>query len=192
MYAYKRIYHFLQINYHFSDTEIAKFKYTIEVLFYELSKVLFFLLFFGITHKLADFAVCFFILLPFRSFSGGLHFKRYISCFLFSVLYFSALIFLLCEIPVAPVYKAILLILCSIILFVTGPVPSKKRPVMDLRQYRIFRGITISFALVYSFLILFVDDLPYKNLMFWSVVLHTLQISCARIARKGDTIHEKT
>lgn len=191
MIANRKIYDNLQIKYDFSDMEIAKLNYTLEVLFFELSKLLFFVLFFGITHKLVDFIVCFIVLLPFRSFSGGLHFNHYISCFMLSIAYFSTLIFFLSGIPVTPALYAPILIIVNILLFVIGPVPSKKRPVMPVRQYRMFRAIASFFAGIYSILILIVDDMPFQNLIVWALVLHTLQIICARLVRKGDKIHEK-
>lgn len=74
----------IQSSYQFTDLEMAKMDYTLKVFAYELSKLVFFFVFFAVIGKFSEFAVCLIALLPFRWISGGIHLKHYWSCFIFS------------------------------------------------------------------------------------------------------------
>ena len=56
----------IQNSYQFTDLEMAKMDYTLKVFAYELSKLVFFFVFFAIIGKFSEFAVCLVALLPFR------------------------------------------------------------------------------------------------------------------------------
>ena len=81
----------IQSSYQFTDLEMAKMDYTLKVFAYELSKLVFFFVFFAVIGKFSEFAVCLVALLPFRWISGGIHLKHYWSCFIFSFCFFAVM-----------------------------------------------------------------------------------------------------
>ena len=84
----------IQSSYQFTDLEMAKMDYTLKVFAYELSKLVFFFVFFAVIGKFSEFAVCLVALLPFRWISGGIHLKHYWSCFIFSFCFFAVILFM--------------------------------------------------------------------------------------------------
>ena len=73
----------IQSSYQFTDLEMAKMDYTLKVFAYELSKLVFFFVFFAVIGKFSEFAVCLVALLPFR----------WISETLLELFYFQFLLF---------------------------------------------------------------------------------------------------
>ena len=125
----------IQSSYQFTDLEMAKMDYTLKVFAYELSKLVFFFVFFAVIGKFSEFAVCLIALLPFRWISGGIHLKHYWSCFIFSFCFFAVILFM-GEMFTLPLYAQIsLFVLSNLLLFFIGPVPSAKRKVMTKKQY---------------------------------------------------------
>ena len=74
----------IQSSYQFTDLEMAKMDYTLKVFAYELSKLVFFFVFFAVIGKFSEFAVCLVALLDFR---------RYSSETLLELFYFQFLLF---------------------------------------------------------------------------------------------------
>ena len=74
----------IQSSYQFTDLEMAKMDYTLKVFAYELSKLVFFFVFFAVIGKFSEFAVCLAVSLDFR---------RYSSETLLELFYFQFLLF---------------------------------------------------------------------------------------------------
>ncbi len=180
----------IQSSCQFTDKEMARMDYTLKVFFYEFSKLLFFFIFFGSFGKLTELIICLLTLLPLRWISGGLHFKYYWSCFGFSFIFFSVLIFVLEQCVLLQPIQNISLLACNILLFFVGPVTSEKRKTMPLKQYQRMRFISSGILLLYSFLYFALENVPHRSLVFWSIILQIIQLFCARLVRKGE-IYEK-
>ena len=75
----------IQSSYQFTDLEMAKMDYTLKVFAYELSKLVFFFVFFAVIGKFSEFAVCFIAV--------SLDFRRYSSETLLELFYFQFLLF---------------------------------------------------------------------------------------------------
>ena len=73
----------IQSSYQFTDLEMAKMDYTLKVFAYELSKLVFFFVFFAVIGKFSEFAVCLVALLPFRWISGVVLFSVFAFLLLF-------------------------------------------------------------------------------------------------------------
>ena len=180
----------IQSSYQFTDLEMAKMDYTLKVFAYELSKLVFFFVFFAVIGKFSEFAVCLVALLPFRWISGGIHLKHYWSCFFFRFFFFCVFLFM-GEMFTLPLYAQIsLFVLSNLLLFFIGPVPSAKRKVMTKKQYTNKRFLSSLILLVYTILYFALQNVPHRSVVFWSIILQIIQLICAKLTRKGE-IYEK-
>ena len=179
----------IQATYHFTDFEMEKMHFTISVFKCEGSKLIILAIVFAVLGLFREYAVLMLTLIPIRMFSGGIHFDHYSSCFVFTTL-FSVLPMLLTGItPPHSVQVAVMAVSIGIT-YLIGPVTSKKRPPIKYGRYRAFRLISTGVVFVWFFIFAFVRTFPFQNLCFWVIALQTVQLICAKIARKGD-IYEK-
>lgn len=187
--ANSALYQKIQTTYQFTDFEMQKMNYTISVISYEFSKFIILGIAFAVLGLFPEYAVLMLTLIPIRAFSGGIHFDHYYSCFLFTSLFFALPVLLSGIVLPHPIQLAVLLV-CAVITYFIGPVTSKKRPPIQYARYQVFRRISTGLLLVWFFIFAFVGAFPYENLCFWIIALQTIQLICAKIARKGD-IYEK-
>lgn len=183
-------YHKIQNVYGFTDQEIRRMQYTLSVIGYEGSKLIVFGLLFGILGLFMEYLVTLAVLLPIRIFAGGLHFNHYSSCFLFTAF------FLVCPLALRHIMppdgiQIALLAACMLTTLAIGPIPSIKRPPFSYRRYTQFRLIAGGVIAIYLFIFAVIREFPGKNICFWVILLQTIQLICAKLVRKGDTIYEK-
>lgn len=190
MEAQSALYQKIQTTYDFTDFEMQKMNFTISVFKCEGSKLIILGIVFAALGLFREYAILMLTLVPVRMFSGGIHFDHYYSCFMFTTL-FSILPILLVGI-ILPQSVQIAVMAASIgITYLIGPVTSKKRPPIQYGRYRAFRLISTGVVLIWFFVFAFAGAFPYRNLCFWVIALQTIQLICAKIARKGDLIYEK-
>lgn len=165
----------------YSELELKRANYVATSFVYEITKLIMLLIIFGLLGRLPDFFICLLFVMPVRIFSGGLHFNHYISCFLFTFVFFAAPIFLLNHIRVSTTVEICSLCTLTAILFFIGPVISKKRPPIKKKAYQKFLTITICFLLVDIICFLLFPDFPCRTSAYWILILHFLQLFTARI-----------
>lgn len=190
MSAYTKTLDKIQTTYHFTDTEISRMDYTIRVFFYEASKIFVFIAIFTLLGKLEEYVICLVALLPFRWISGGLHFKNYWSCFLFSFLFFTIITNLLIQVNVPENFQFLIFLICNVAMYRIGPVTSKYKTPMTMQRYNFLRKLASVILILYTIFTLSLENVPHRNIIFWSVVLQVIQLFCAKLVRKGD-IYEK-
>lgn len=190
MSVYSRSLDQIQTSYHFSDNEMARMDYTLKVFSYELSKLCFITLFFFFIGRFEEYLICLIALLPFRWLSGGLHLQHFWTCFLFSFLFFSLIIFGLENCLLPEMAQTLFLLIANISLYVIGPVTSSKRKTMTKRRYDCMRITSSVILLIYTVAYLVMENVPHRNIIFWSIILQIIQLFCAKLARKGE-IYEK-
>ena len=86
--------------------------------------------------------------------------------------------------------QLVILALSAGVTYLAGPVTSTKRPPMKYKKYREAQLVSTAIVVIWFFIFAFVRVFPYENLCFWVITLQTIQLICAKIARKGD-IYEK-
>lgn len=181
---------YLQDEFQFSSLDAGRIIYAIKAIFYELSKLLIALLAalpFGYADEVLIATI---VLLSIRCNSGGLHFSHYISCFLFTSAFYVVAI-ALSRYPLSNGYLALGLLLALGIFLITGPITSVMRPRLTAAEVKKYSRRVIILLLVYSSLLILLETLPYRELIYWVIVLQIFQLLCAKIARKGE-IYEKT
>ena len=180
---------YLQLQLKFSSLDAEKIIYCIEGVLSELSKLL---IIFAVALPLGyadEIFISTFVLLSIRCNCGGLHFSHYISCFVFTSTFYITVIFL-STYPLTNSFLAWgLLVSLGVFTFV-GPITSSMRPRLTPLEVQRYSHRVTFLLLIYSSVLVLLEPLPYRNLIYWVIVLQIFQLLCAKIARKGE-IYEK-
>ena len=169
---------YFQTQFHFSSLEADKILYGLEALVSESVKFLI-LLFIALSLGYADeMLVATIVLLSIRSNSGGLHFSHFFSCLAFTTAFYAAVIGL-AQHPLPPKLFSLGLVLALGVFALVGPITSLMRPRLQPQDVQHYSSILILF-----------ETLPYRNVIYWVIVLQIFQLLCARIARKGEIYEE--
>lgn len=180
---------FLKANYQFSDFQIAQLQYTGKTFASEFSKLLIMGLLFR--HDLGKYLFSVTIMLLLRTATGGIHCKKYITCFLVSFSYMFLSILVLPLIPVNKVFQLILLFVCMVCNYYIGPVTSAvHRPLNEkcTKKVKIQAFLIIFFYLT---LLYIVPENPYFTCGFWVIILNTLQLVAAKVQKKEVCGYER-
>lgn len=151
---------------------------------YDGSKFLIFLVFFFLIQRLDMYLYAFIIMLPLRLNTGGLHFKHYWSCFLFSFGYMLIVTIPLADIRLPYGISILLLFLCVIINCSIGPICSASRPVLpqqEIIKYRQKGALLTCYDILLTILFWHTHLAPVG---FWAIILHSMQLIIGNIRTK--------
>ena len=172
---------FIQKRYDFTDYQIAQLKYTFTILFSEISKLAIIAFLFHSRFDLYVYAVILLCIL--RLSTGGLHAKTYWGCFLVTLCFFYAAIYLLPQIVLPKIAMAILILGCMFAICLIGPVASIYRTPPDDHKKK--RLICQSLIAIFINLVLFG---LFNNQLFivgnWVIVLQTFQLIISKISKE--------
>lgn len=120
----------LQKEYGFSDYQIKLLRFSFTGILYDVSKTLIFMIYFTAIGKLPEFLFALVPLILLRTKSGGIHFRKYWTCFLFSFLYLLLVIHVLPgTISVHPLAVYPVLLVCAVADYLVGPNSLKEKVV---------------------------------------------------------------
>lgn len=158
--------------------------YFIKCISSELSKIVIFSFIFYQLHLLPEFGAALLFLLLFRSCSGGLHCKNYISCLFvsFCVLFAGIRLGQTVTLP-----KSILLISTVILELCTyrlSPVLSSQRPPATESIIKHAKQRTLIISILLFFSLCFFQLNHYLNIGFWLFAINTLQLFTAYMIRR--------
>ena len=185
--------HKAQAEFGFSDYQIKLLRFSFTGILYDVSKTLIFFVFFLAIGKLPEFLFAVVPLILLRTRGGGIHFHKYWTCFLASFVYLYAVI---CILPgmvtVHPLVVYLILLLCAVLDYMIGSASLRERPVvqeefmLNKKKEFVKKAKIQSFQVVFAVAILFYifPDSQYLIVSFWTVVLHTLQLSITKILRE--------
>ncbi len=180
----------VQAEYGFSDYQIKLLRFSFTGILYDVSKTLIFFVFFLAIGRLPEFLYAVVPLILLRTRGGGIHFHKYWTCFLVSFVYLYSVICILPDmIPVHPLVIYLILLLCAVLDYMIGSASLRERPVvreedMIKKKNEFAKKAKIqSFQVVFIVAVLFYifPDSKYLIVSFWTVVLHTLQLSITKI-----------
>lgn len=175
----------VQAEYGYSDYQIKLIKFSITGLFYDISKISVFIVFFYVTGKFTDFVFATVPLILLRTKTGGIHLKKYWSCFLFSFAYLYSVINILpAVISVHPLAVYLILLVCAVTDYMIGPVTLKKRPAADESLIKNSRIQSFQVIFIVAILFFIFPNVPYLIVSFWTVVLHTVQLSITKLLKE--------
>lgn len=178
----------VQNEYGFTDFQIKLIKYAITVIAYDISKLLIFFIFFYFTGKLIHFLFAIVPLLLLRTLNGGVHFQKYWQCFLVSFAYLIAVINVLPSVfTLHPLSIYLILILCSVINYLIGPNTLAKKTPPAKSFIKKARLETFQIILIIAILLFVFSANEYLIISFWTVVLHTLQLTISKIIKEVNS-----
>lgn len=183
----------IQKEYGFSDYQIKLLRFSFTGILYDLSKTLIFGIYFYIIGKFPEFLFALVPLILLRTRSGGIHFKKYWTCFFFSFLYFCLAIHVLPGlITVHPLAVYPVLLICAVSDYLVGPNTLKEKIVVrdavlkDEQNSRIKKAKIECFqvVLIVAILCFLFPENRYLIVSFWTVVIHAVQLVITKIMRE--------
>ncbi|MBO5031462.1 MAG: accessory gene regulator B family protein [Lachnospiraceae bacterium] len=165
--------------------------FKLKCIVYDLSKFVIILLFFCFTGNLNEYLFAVMISVPLRTQSGGLHFKHYWSCFLFSFGYFVFVIYGLQRIILPFSLLILFMAVCAIINFALSPIQSASRPSLPDAERHSIKQKTFMITVYSAVIVLLFYHTPLAATGYWTIILHSLQLLIAYFIRKGGEKHEQ-
>lgn len=169
----------------FTPYEVELIHYFFLCIAYEGSKFIIMLFFFWTLHLQNEFLTEIFVLPTLRNFYGGIHFKHYLSCFAFTFSFIATGLLLAHYVFLNNATQIIMLLLALIISCIIKPIASSNRPPLSEKQETIYHICGIVILLLHVLCFIFCKTFPYRNVCFWVIVLHTLQLIVAKTLAKG-------
>lgn len=177
-----------QSTFKYTDCEIARIRYVLTAMFYDISKLIILAFFFYCTGHIIHFAFAIVPLILLRTKLGGLHFQSYISCFIFSLLYLYSAIYVLPTLfTLHPLAIYIVLLSCTVICYYVGPNSLTRKTPKSPEYCRKAKFETFQLILIIAILIFIFSANEYLLVSFWTIVLHTIQLSITKIIKEVKT-----
>lgn len=167
---------YLRLQFSYDDNEIAKIKYSLEAFLYEFEKLVILLIIFSLLGKTHEFIISTIVLFTIRPIAGGLHFSKFINCFLFTLIFFVLAIIILPLIPLKKTTIIIILFVSLIINYLFSPISSKNRPNKDYKTNTKFKLLSSIIILVHSTIILYFKNINVLSCYIWIIALQSVQL----------------
>ena len=174
----------IQEEYGFSDYQIKLLRFSFTGILYDLSKTLIFGIYFCIIGRFPEFLFALIPLVLLRIRSGGIHFRKYWTCFFFSFLYFCLAIHILpVLVPMHPLAVYPVLLVCAVTDYLVGPNTLKEKIVVrdavmkDAQSSRIKKAKIECFqvVLIVAILCFLFPENRYLIVSFWTVVMREVK-----------------
>lgn len=159
-------------------------KYFFQCILFEGSKILLFACIFFWLDLFVEFLVTLVMTILLRTNGGGLHFKRYISCLLFSFLVFITCIFLGLYVQFSNMVAVIILIISIFVCYRTVPIVSANRPPASEKLIRKSKRNTTLVLFIYLILLCIFPVNRHLNIGTWNIIIHMSQLIMAIFLRK--------
>lgn len=172
---------------------IIKIKYGLEIVRTEVSKMIILFIMFSFLGLMIEYIFVIFLLSPIRCYTGGIHMKTNMGCFIFSLSIYTLVIIFLPMIQLPQFCYYLLLIVAVIFIVILAPVYTKKRPIKTWNRYLHLKKMSIIFSIIGFILILLTGLLSINNLFVigtWVYVVQLFQLILGKINMKGDLQYE--
>lgn len=189
----KQLRKLLQTECDYTDFQMQQIRYILLSLASEASKFLILLIFFKHISKTLEMLISIIALLSVRLFMGGIHFKHYLPCLLFTFgIFYSGICILPFYVHLNVAAVLTVLNLCILLNYLTGPVLSSYRIPLTKAQKRSSSIKASTSILLYIIIIFVFQENDYLYTGFWMIVLQTFQLIIAKtiIFTKGNHTHE--
>jgi accessory gene regulator B len=159
----------------------------IELFVSESSKILIMYFIFYNFNSEFSYVISLITLTPLRLFTGGLHFEKYKSCFIFSLSFFSVSIISANIFYLTPSIVLIIYTFVIVSIFTCSPTQSKKRPPLSKRKKNLSRLIGMIIVTVFFLIYLIYPNFYVIKYSIWVLFYQALQL----IISKGVNCYEK-
>lgn len=181
------IFNYIKTRYNYSEYQILLLRYCLNTLISEISKFIILSFWFIYISKYVEFLYGLLILSILRLSNGGLHFKRYFSCFLATFTIMNLSIILLPMLNIKLYIELLLLTLCLLVnYFLLKPAVSQFR--VPPNEKLIQRGKKLVTIIIFLHIITIYLFTNPKLLYIgcWNIVIHTIQLIIANILTKSN------
>lgn len=159
--------------------------FTLSLILNDSSKIIILSLIFMLLGNIKFFLITFCISTVLRINIGGFHFKKYIHCLLFTLVYY----FLLLGIYLSDFSHMVmfqLFVISLLIQLMLAPVVSPQRKTIHYPNKKIFKLKSLLMSLV-TFSLYIINNSPYNKTSIWVVIIQSLLI----LIQKGVKLYEK-
>lgn len=170
-------------KYHLTSYQMSLIVFLAKTLGSELSKMLIMGILFR--NQLPLYFTALFIMMLLRCSTGGLHFFTYPACLLGSTIYLGLCVVVLPQLLLPKYFQLLLLAGSLLICCRIGPVTSKYRPDPLPAASKRFRDFTCLTIFFYALFLYIMPQSSFTAAGFWVIILHSLQLSAAKIRKKG-------
>lgn len=153
-----------------------KLQYSLEVIMGDLSKFIILLIIFTFMNKQIDFIYSSIALIGIRGLTGGLHFKTFIGCLVFSGFFFLLVIYSKNNITLENPEIFALCFGVVLIFLLFAPITGKTRPVYSDKKIMLFKAISIAFILFHLFMYFIANGNPYFIISIWVYIYQAIQL----------------
>lgn len=180
---------YLKTEFHYTNYQIGQLRYLYEVILSEVSKLVIMGIFFACLNQFRCYCFAVIVLLSLRTSMGGLHFKKYSSCFLFTLGFFFTAIVLLPFWQISRMPQLLLLLCCIGVNHYIGPVVSSQRRTPTQALVNKSRQNSFIVVFIYMVITFIFPSSRYITVGFWVIILQTLQlvVACLQKIRKEES-----
>ena len=150
----------------------------------ELSKTAIFFFIFSLMGLASEFWSALFFMMLYRTSSGGLHCKSYLSCLALSFLILFSGVMLGIYVPVSLLIIVPATLIMAVIAYYLSPVQAPTRPPLEERLVKRAKKRTFISIMIFLVLALIFPKSVYIGIGFWLLVLHDVQLYIANIIRR--------
>lgn len=175
----------LSHNGSYNDTQKEQMVYALHAILNDVSKTLLLFIVFYFMGYGTYFIVTAFITILLRLNIGGFHMKGYLTCLIFSAVYFFGVLFLYLT-RINNLLLATTVMACLLVQFLVAPVSTPQREALKNINKKAFKykAMAISATVLLAHIII---NNPYTKISMWVVIIQTLFI----MAYKGVKNYEK-
>lgn len=163
-----------------SEFDCIKLKYILEVILNDLSKIALLFLIFSFLNKQINFIYCLISLIPIRAYTGGIHYKTYTGCLIFSGIFFYISIFLSNHFSTSYFIVMIQIIFSLLIIILLAPITSKNRPSYSKKKILQFKIFSILIVLFHFVMYFSTKNNPYFTNSIWVITIQCIQLLIAK------------
>lgn len=179
-----RLHNYFEQEFDLSDMDSKKLRYSLEFLYNDFSKtILLFILFAALGYPI-DFIYVGIILFTLRIFTGGLHFKTYGGCLVFSLVFFVVAIYFKNSFSLTEPIIILIYVFSCLTIVGFAPITSKTRPKYSSSKKRTFKILGLMVLTIYFVLNSFLNTHLYLIYGVWVMVLQSIQILIAKGVEK--------
>lgn len=160
----------------YDKTQLEEIRYGIEALYIAISKIVFILLVSLILNIFKETVLLLLIFNVLRLTAFGLHASKSIYCWISSTIIFIGIPFICKTFTFPSITYIILPIICLICFILYAPADTVKRPLINSKKRKVYKILSIASCIIYQILILLLNNILFKNLIMFSLILESILI----------------
>jgi len=162
--------------YNYDETKLLEIRYGLESLYLSIIKIVVIVLISIITHTIKELCLLFLFYGILRLTGFGLHAKKSIHCWIYSIAIFNGFPLLIKCLNIENNYLLISTIILLPFLSIYAPADTEKRPLINKKKRIVYKVVTIIISIIYISIIFIKKDIYLSKILFFSIFLETLLV----------------